>query len=284
MRAFLQSHAVMRESLETPRYIDLSQRDKGMRRRLSLRRGIDTWMTALSASDIDVQGAFTGLLTFQSGDPAVWRNAIRQWWWEFREAYGTRPYFSWAELTARGRVHYHFIVINPPWKNHAHYVRYRRRHWLHGPWIPDDKFRTADWVFRSGGKYVRKYARAPNKFRPAGAPPVIRGDEHQVDKSYQQDYNHMPREIRTYQHSLLPWPVDVVRQHMDRAECISTEEPWASWELRSRSWYVVAVDHHTPEAGCRTLAHTRRRPRTVMHRGRLTRRGGRVVAASPVRP
>lgn len=276
----LECSALMRSDLDEPRNVDLSDQSPPARRRRRLCRGIDRWVTGTSIAGLPSGRVLLVALTFADADPTAARGAIRTFWQHYRKTFGTRPYFSWTELQFRGAVHYHAILINPPWKTRGDAVRWIVPHWPHASITPSLEWRPKSWFVEKGGNYVKKYARAPEKSRLAGARPVPSDVEHQVDKSYQQAYEDLPREIRTYEHSVLPWLMSEIDEHRGRGELVNTSPfPVGSSEWLRSFWLMQTLHHRWPWQAC-TLRKTKRRPQTS-RRGRRFRRSPSVTALAP---
>lgn len=64
-------------------------------------------------------------LTFADGDEQQARGAMRNFIAELKKRYRVEIYFWWAELQARGVVHYHILIPNSPWIDDD---------WLHQVW------------------------------------------------------------------------------------------------------------------------------------------------------
>lgn len=292
----LECSALMRSDLDPWQELDLSDRSPAARRRHKLCRGIDRWCTAMLADGLASGRVLLLTLTFADADPNAARGTIRTFWHHYRQTFGKRPYFSWAELQFRGAVHYHAILLRPPWKTRGDSARWISRYWPHASITPSLEWRPRSWFVEKGANYVKKYARAPEKSpRPRAAAADHSVDlsaahlkdaaalEHQVDKSYQQAYEDLPREIRTFQHSVLPWLMSDVDLHRSRHIVGFT----SSARIGSDEWLRSAVlmqklHHRWPWQAC-TLRTTQKRPRSVQARGRFKRRGSHVAAAHPAR-
>jgi len=208
------------------------------------------------------------------------RGAIRDFWQAFRVRYGKRPYFSWAELQARGAIHYHAIIVNPPWR----LVRNARR-WIKANWTlqwitPRVDFEDSRWFHRRAGWYVRQYAKSPEKLPPInpGYRPSADGELERKPraraKSYQQDYENMPREIRTWECNRLRERVAYLDKHRDNVELVSTAPAFAPWPVKRESYWVIArlthrmqrVSNVSPtQTESPGALHDRRTPPGVLH-------------------
>lgn len=109
----------MRTALENPIHCTPADQSRGARRRRSLRRGIDLWHADTAPRAHARTRVALLALTVADADPMAARGAIRDFWHAFRERYGKRAYFSWAELQRRGEIHYHAMIVTPPWRTPA---------------------------------------------------------------------------------------------------------------------------------------------------------------------
>lgn len=287
---FLKYCAFTRADLELPLDLDLIPKDRAARRRRNLKRGIDRWHVATCEAGLPNKPVLLMTLTFRAAEPDAARGAIRTFWHHYRDTFGRRPYFSWAELQFRGAVHYHAILVNPPWNHRGKAVRWIRAHWPHADITPRLDWREKRWFVERGGSYVKKYAADPAKSRRPSGGPVLGGDDRRGHKAYQQDYEDLPREIRTFEHSALEWYVKDVDNHIDRAICVNTAPDGADWTTRKRAWWLMHYLHHDPEPGACTLRKTKRRGllRKRPRRFERTERGShprrRPLGVSPREP
>ena len=247
--------ALSREPLREPKHLDPpGSRSRGERRRKSLRRGIALWHADTLARARARPRVWLIGLSVAEPDPMVARGAIKRFWHDFRDAYGRRPYFSWAELQRRGAIHYHAIVVGPPWRRARDARRWVQRHWPLASIQPSVEERDWRWFAEKGGAYVRKYA--SDKWQPrsasrgAGVP----------DKSYQQEYDDLPREIRTWESSRRQYAEAELRQHMDAWDIVNTN-PFAPWPIKRLHWWCIArVRHVTPPRSPCTIGRNKAPP------------------------
>lgn len=256
----------MRTPLRAPVHVEPRVLTRGDRRRRSLRRGIDLWVADTSANMRPRARVGTLALTFTDPDPDAAIGAIRAFWQAYRGQYGKRAYFSWVELQYRGAIHYHAILIDHPWRLERHARRWLRRHWPHSGIQPHWETRDETWFRRRGGRYVKEYAKAKWKPRNDRATDRRAGRSLQnmdleadtgrrPDKSYQQDYDDLPRTIRTWECSRLSHTVREVATHIDRVELINTAPLGAPWPVRMRAWWIYErVQHRIPTRGWCNLA------------------------------
>lgn len=221
---------------------------RGERRRRSLRRGIALWHADACARARPRRSVLLLALTFRDDDPMAARGAILQFWRAYRSKFGKRLYFSWAELQRRGAVHYHALLYDPPWTLRRHAAEWIQAHWPHADIQPNVQFRDYSWFVAKSGSYVRKYA--STKFGNTASA-----------KSYQQEYDELPREIRTWECNRLAHPVRVVLEHTDRPVIVNLN-PFAPWPIRRLHWWLISRQVHcVPAAGRCSLALTKKRLR-----------------------
>jgi len=136
------------------------------------------------------------LLTAQP-DMQTAYGAARRFWQELRERYGELTYFCWLELTADGKPHYHAMLVNPP----PGFFGRENRPFLEQAWgnrYVKLQWRDASWFRDQGGRYVGGYAK---KFG---------------QKSYQQSYEDVPRELRTFMSNRLAHPAALRAEYRDK--------------------------------------------------------------------
>lgn len=181
-------------------------------------------------------------------------------------------YLWWAEFQKRGALHYHAILVNPPWKFEREARRWFDSHWraadgskLAGiqTWV---EWRSGKWFETKAGDYVLKDVR-----KIAG-------------KRYEQDYERMPRGWRTFRHHQLTRTAAEHQEHETKAVTVCAGEHAHSSKVCWQTIYVVRVDHHVPaRGGCRMFS--RRKPRikrSVLQPG--CQNGDLVSASAAERP
>jgi len=130
-----------------------------------------------------------------SADYAAAYGRVREFWAKVRHKWVGTRYFCWLELTAKGRVHYHCVWLNPP-----HVKRVNLLAWVHHAW-GGARTRTRFSEGRRGiqreVEYAIGYAKKMGK------------------KSYQQRYDEVPRELRTFMSQRLEIPPHVLDEHRD---------------------------------------------------------------------
>ena len=149
-------------------------------------------------------------------------------------------YFWWAEFQKRGALHYHAIVLDPPFAA----IR-DARHWFDKTWrsaLPAGVFRTqcyvefrsSSWFRKSGGDYVLKDLRKLN------------------GKAYEQEYSRMPAGWRTFRSHQLTFTAAEHQEHESKAWTVCTADAAAPWHQKTKEIFIYRVDHHCPQdGGCR---------------------------------
>jgi hypothetical protein len=131
----------------------------------------------------------------KDADPEAAIGLVYRFWRRVRQQWlGTR-YFCWLELQARGAVHYHCVWLNPPHVKRVNLVAWVARQWEGGR----TQVRFADG--RGGLKrevdYAIGYAKKMGR------------------KAYQQRYDSVPRQLRTFMSQRLEVPPKEVDNHLD---------------------------------------------------------------------
>ena len=159
---------------------------------------------------------------------------------------GRLRYFWWPEFQKRGALHYHAVLVNPPFEHERD-----ARHWFDSHWRGLDgqdlagihtwvEWRSGDWFKTHAGDYVLKDVR-----KVAG-------------KWYEQEYDRMPKGWRTCSSSQLVFSVREHQLHENRAWTMCTSSVGASWHARRLEIWVERVDWHIPaRAGCRLFERKR---------------------------
>lgn len=155
-------------SLSDPIHLDINRTTPGDRRRKRLRTGIDRWHLSVCASKRPVKRVLLGALTFRDPDVSRARGSIQQFWKHYRRLNPNGRYFSWAELQLRGALHYHFMMIDPPWKLERQARAWIQAHWPHAGIQPSVQWRDATWFRKAAGRYVKAYAKKPLPPRRSG--------------------------------------------------------------------------------------------------------------------
>jgi hypothetical protein len=195
---------------------------RGAGRRRRLHRATELWNRDRELCAEHTRRATLITFTFADADYAAAQGKMRKFWQDVRNAWiGTR-YFCWLELQRSGRLHYHAIWLNPPGRRRVDLVAWVTHHWPHGR--TQVRFKDQAWVERSGTDYVIGYAKKMGR------------------KSYQQAYDDLPRELRTFMSQRLEIPAAELQHHTDK-------ELWA---------YVPAQTYRGD-----------RQPEKLIHLGRL---------------
>jgi hypothetical protein len=154
-------------------------------------------------------------------------------------------YMWWPEFQKRGALHYHCVLVDPPFAHERD-----ARHWFDAHWTSPSgdrladiqtwvEFRSFDWFRRAGGDYVLKDVR-----KLAG-------------KRYEQDYTRMPKGWRTCSSSRLEFETAEHQEHESKAYTVCTAAPEAPFHTRQLETWVYRVDQHVP-ARCGCLLRRRR--------------------------
>lgn len=185
----------MREDSEAPRLIHPSN-SKGAQRRRRLARGVARWNFDRQQCAEPTRRVATITLTVNVAEAEQARGWIYRFWAAVRHAeIGTR-YFCWLELQRKGRIHYHCIWLNPPHRKRRDLVHDVDRWWGHGR--TQVRFTAARNGLQRELDYVIDYTKKMGR------------------KSYQQRYDEVPRELRTFMSQRLEIPPKVVDDHLDQ--------------------------------------------------------------------
>jgi len=257
--------AITRKELEAPRPLDTSSRSKGARRRARLHRGARRWHRSVTCARARVWRVFTLTLTVQAEDPIAAQGAVLALMHAYRAATRDPRYFWWAELQERGAVHYHAILVNPPWKDFERLRSFLSRHWSLSPLTPWVGRLDPRLFQRRGAEYAMAYTkkerpRVIGERNPASERSVGNSSR-SVDKSAQQAYDDMPRELRTFGHQLLEHRLADIDLHLDEA-ILDVSSDWKT--LGGRWWehiQIVGFLHHTrARGGCTMPRRQKKRP------------------------
>jgi len=165
-------------------------------------------------------------------------------------------YLWWTEFQHRGAIHYHLVLIDPPFEQLRD-----ARHWFDAHWRDElgrplagiqtwVDWRSGDWFRRRGGDYVLKDVRK------------LHG------KRYEQDYARMPRGWRTFRSHQLAFSATEHQEHESKAWTVCTARPEAAWHERQLDIWVYRIDTHSPAlGGCRLTRRRVRRPTRSEHGG-----------------
>ena len=211
-----------------------------------------------------VRGAVLLTLTTREQNPLVAQGHIRRFWAAVRQRWPGTDYFCWAELQARGAVHYHALWLNAP-----HLRKGLLPAWIEHTWglgRTQARWRDRAWWKRSGTDYVLGYA------KKMGA------------KSWQQDYDALPPELRTFMSERLAYSGPELDAHTDRAEVRFI--PAGDSQLGNHEAVLLLIGHirHVVRSACDLLS-AKPGPMRQQHKTgpprRDRRRPGRARAAAP---
>lgn len=209
------------------------------RRRRSLHRGALRFVRDVCSDGRRFHRVLLFALTVDGLDAEVCRGAIRDCMQRLRVPHPGLRYLWWAEFQKRGALHYHGMLVDPPFDFERDARHWFDRQWPHATiqtWV---EWRSANWFRSSAGAYALKDVRKVS------------------GKRYEQDYEHMPANWKTYSCHRLTFTADEHRQHENRV--------YVGWDPHTRDVVIEALDEHiSGESGCE-LVH--RRP----GRGRPTR-------------
>ncbi len=197
----------------SPRTV-LPSHSKGAQRRRRLTRGIARWNhdRKLCAEPTRVVATLT--LTVPEADAAAAVGRVYRFWAQVRRRWlGTR-YFCWLELQRRGAVHYHCVWLNPP-----HLKRQELKAWVAHAW--------------GGGRTQVRFSAARDGLQRE-IDYAVAYSKKMGSKSYQQRYDEVPRQLRTFMSQRL----DIPPEHID--PCLDTD----LWEHHPEWW---SQSGHVPE-------------------------------------
>lgn len=191
-------------------------------------------------------------------------DAVRQFWQRCRARWGRDlTYFCWLELTEAGLPHYHAMWVNPP----ADFWKRETKTWLEWAWgnrFVKRKWKDADWFRERSGAYVGSYA------KKMGA------------KSFQQNYDEVPRQLHTFMSNRLEHQVAELREHETRYEADFIPRRFSGEPRQFEPAHLVVhcvVEHQCGEIGLRYVKKSERRRVTRRAPGR--RLIGRVNQTAP---
>lgn len=184
----------MREPGDPPRTYQPSH-SKGAQRKRRLARGLARWDFDRELCADPTRRIATITLTVADADPEAAIGLVYRFWRRVRQQWlGTR-YFCWLELQARGAVHYHCVWLNPPHVKRVNLVAWVARAWEGGR--TQVRFSDGRHGLRREVEYALGYAKKMGK------------------KSYQQRYDEVPRELRTFMSQRLEIPPKQVDEHLE---------------------------------------------------------------------
>lgn len=169
---------------------------RGAYRRRRLRRGVECWALDLNLCRVRTRRVAVITLTVKDADPLAARYRVRDFWAKVRRRWLGTLYFCWLELQARGAVHYHAVWLNPPHRRRVDLVDWVQRAW--GSDRTQVRFRPASTGVEDEVAYALSYSKKMGR------------------KRYQQLYDNVPRELRTFMCNRLEIPPDEVKQHLEK--------------------------------------------------------------------
>lgn len=222
---------------------------KGAQRRRRLARGLKRWDFDRQLCAEPVRRIATVTLTVKEADPRAAIGRVRDFWAKVRRSWlGTR-YFCWLELQRRGAVHYHCVWLNPPRLPHRQMYAWVEKAW--GGGRTQYRVQYQRQGLQREIDYALGYAKKMGK------------------KAYQQRYDQVPAELRTFMSQRLEIKPKECDHGIDREVWqyhAATSEPDPQ-----RPGYSVRIEEHLelvgdyvhvipPGGRCSALDH-RRMPR-----------------------
>lgn len=228
---------------DPPMTIPLPSHSKGAQRKRRLRRGVERWGHDLELSPEPCRRIARVTLTVADEDPAMVAGHVRRFWAQVRRKWlGTR-YFCWLELQRNGRVHYHAVWVNPPHARQVDLLRWVDHAWGRGR--TQVRFSDGSAGLRQELEYALSYTKKMGR------------------KSYQQRYDQVPTELRTFMTQRLEIPGPVLDEHQDRDDWVyvrPSPKLWGDHEPRLR--WAYHHEHLVPSSGyCTAIDHRRARYR-----------------------
>lgn len=130
---------------------------------------------------------------------------------------------------------------------------------------------------------MKNYAKSKWKPRELSAIPDLGVQNLSIGKSYQQDYDQLPREIRTWESNRLSHSVGEVMQHTDRYVTVNTAPLGAPYPVRRLAWWIFErLVHRTAPAARCTLAQTKSPPPVLTEDGQNPEDAGVTTTSGSV--
>lgn len=208
-RASLYCSALMRTAREPAKRIQPVY-SKAQARRRRLHRGVEVWDADRRLCAEHTRRVAMITLTLNTDDMQAAHGLARDFWGRVRHRFLGVRYFCWLELQKRGRIHYHALWLNPPGRRRADLVHLVDSWWGHGR--TQVRFQDAAWMDRAGVDYVYSYVKK------------------QGSKYYQQQYEDLPREIRTFMSQRLEIPPAYLANHVDADAWAIVWDQLRPWE------------------------------------------------------
>jgi len=174
------------------------QQSRGAQRRRRLTRSVARWAQVNVLDHTHVRRVAELAFTTASREPLAAQGQMRNFWHEVRRKFGPQRYFCWMELQRDGTPHYHALWLNPPPSWRAEIVAWVSHTWGRGR--TRTRFHDGAWYRRQGTDYVLGYAKKMGQ------------------KSYQQEYDAAPRELRTTMNQRLGYVLEELDHVRDRWE------------------------------------------------------------------
>lgn len=249
--------ATKRRELSEP--LRVEPQEAAVKRSRRLGRGIDRFVRDVRNDGIPIKRVQLVALTVRDLDATTADGSVRELMHQVRKLGPGLRYFWWAEFQRRGAIHFHMIWLDSPFRTTARAKAWLRRHWSHASIWPSVHKRDDEWFGRSAGAYVGNYAKKLG------------------DKSYQQEYDLMPKGWHTFATHRLAFPIAEHELHEHQAVTVNLAlGQCVPWYQRLGQTWVIAVDYHHSAAGGCHLDMTRRRPRKLA----APRAAARSVAAA----
>lgn len=228
----------MRTALDPVRLEVQRTRAQGRKRRL--RRGIDRWIRDVRWFRRPRRKVLLLAFTFTDARHEAALGAIRNLWHQYRKMDEQPTYFAWLELQQRGAVHYHVLLVDPPFALERDARRWFTRHWPHSAIQPHVQTKRPEWFTREAAGYVGAYAKKMGR------------------KAYQQDYDELPSALRTFVCDRLWAPAAEHERHEDKLITVCTKpgEPW--YVQIENIWAYEARIHVTEGRWCGPVCGLRR--------------------------
>lgn len=231
---------------------------RAARRRRRLQRGLHVWDLDRRLCAEPTTRIATITLTLASADLDDAYGRVRDFWRRARQTFIGMRYFCWLELQARGQVHYHAVWLNPPHQKRGNLLAWVDRWW--GLGRTRVRFNGDRRAIQDQVDYALGYAKKMGR------------------KAYQQRYEAVPRQLRTFMNQRLEIPPAELARHLDRDVWEYVPEGVVAGELREEHLrFVEHLVHEVPDRG-RCTALDWRRPRPGAAAGRrappLTRAPG----------
>lgn len=240
-----------------PRTLALTSHSKGAQRKRRLARGLQRWDLDRQLCAETTRRIATLTLTVADADPGAAVGRVYAFWKRVRQTWlGTR-YFCWLELQARGAVHYHCVWLNPPHVKKVNLLAWVDHAW--GAGRTQVRFSDGRGGMQREIEYALGYAKKMGR------------------KAYQQKYDEVPRELRTFMSQRLEIPPHrldhaierpVYRYHASELRLVETR-PGHTELVDEWLEYIGDLKHVVPPGGrCTALEHRRPNARARPNVGR----------------